>query len=165
MKKVVFKKMGSSAPIGLYVIGIAALFMTGFLTLVVFGAQTYRDTVTSQTRNNHARAKLSYICAAVRAADAGGAVEVKEAVLDGGASTKVLSLADRDSGYAIRIYCYDGKLMEEYAKADAPLSPSSGSVVGETGSFEIETDGRLLRIRTDDGSVLLHLRSGAAPVQ
>ena len=34
-----------SSPLGLYVIGIAALFLAGFLMLVIFGAQTYRNTV------------------------------------------------------------------------------------------------------------------------
>lgn len=148
-----------STPLGLYVIGIAALFLAGFLLLVIFGAQTYRHTVAVQDGNNHTRATLSYIAAAVRASDTAGGVQVTEAILEDGTDTHILSLADGDTGYALRIYLSDGRLMEEYARAEALLTPSASSVVGETSLFEVEKKGGLLRVRTDDGTVLLHLRS------
>ena len=58
------KREGTS-PLGLYTIGIAALFLAGFFLLVVFGAQSYRDTVGGQNRNGEARAELAYLAAAV----------------------------------------------------------------------------------------------------
>jgi len=153
-------KKSYSSPLGLYVIGIAALFLAGFLMLVIFGAQTYRHTVGVQNGNNHTRATLSYVTAAVRAADTAGGVRVEEAVLDDGTVTQVLSLADGDTGYVLRIYLHEGSLMEEYARAEAPLTPSASNVIGETGLFEVEKDGPVLRVRTDEGSVLVHLRAG-----
>ena len=39
------------SPIGLYTIGVAALFLAGFFLLVVFGAQSYRNTVAGQNGN------------------------------------------------------------------------------------------------------------------
>ena len=140
-------------------IGIAALFLAGFLMLVIFGAQTYRNTVGVQADNNETRATLSYITAAVRASDAMGAVRVTETLLSDGTDTQVLELADGDTGYALRIYCRGGQLLEEYARAEAPLEPSASNVIGDTGIFEAVKDGGLLRVRTDEGSVLLHLRA------
>ena len=62
-------KSAKGPSIGLFTIGIAALFLIGFLLLVIFGAQTYRNTVGSQNRNNEARATLSYLSAIAKAGD------------------------------------------------------------------------------------------------
>jgi hypothetical protein len=148
-----------SSPLGLYVIGIAALFLAGFLMLVIFGAQTYRNTVSVQNGNNETRATLSYISATVRAYDTTGAVEVTEAKLADGTATQVLALADGNTGYAVRIYTAGGNLMEEYARTDAALTPSASNVIGATQTFEAIREGDILRVRTDEGSVLLHLRA------
>lgn len=148
-----------SSPLGLYVIGIAALFLAGFLMLVIFGAQTYRNTVSVQNGNNETRATLSYISATVRAYDTTGAVEVTGAKLADGTATQVLALADGNTGYAVRIYTAGGNLMEEYARTDAALTPSASNVIGATQTFEAIREGDILRVRTDEGSVLLHLRA------
>lgn len=140
-------------------IGNAALFMAGFLALVIFGAQTYKSAVGIQSRNNRTRATLSYITSAVRAADASGAVRVEDGTLDDGTKTQILALDDGDTGYCLRIYCKEGNLMEEYARTDGQLSPSAANAVGQTELFKVEKNGQVLRVRTDDGSVLLHLRA------
>ena len=86
--------------IGLYTIGIAALFLAGFLLLVVFGAQSYRNTVGAQNGNMQNRAVLAGISTAVRGFDARDAVSVSEDQVFG----QVLNLSDGDSGYALRLY-------------------------------------------------------------
>lgn len=152
-------KTSRSSPLGLYVIGIAALFLAGFLMLVIFGAQTYRNTVSVQNDNNETRATLSYISATVRAYDNAGAVEIKQEQLADGSETQVLALADGNTGYAVRIYTSGGNLMEEYARTDAALTPSASNIIGATQTFEAEKEGSILRVRTDEGSVFLHLRA------
>ena len=152
-------KVSRSSPLGLYVIGIAALFLAGFLMLVVFGAQTYQNTVAVQNGNNQTRSTLSYISAVVRASDAAGSVKVAEVVLEDGGTTKVLSLADGDTGYALRVYLHEGMLMEEYARAEAELVPAASNEIGATDIFDVEKDGSILRVQTGDGKVLLHLRA------
>ena len=73
----------------------------------------------------------------------------------------MLALADGSSGYALRIYRKDGMLLEDYASADAALNPEEAQRLGMTERFEAEKlPGNLLKLRTDAGSVLLHLRSG-----
>ncbi|MBQ9662853.1 MAG: DUF4860 domain-containing protein [Oscillospiraceae bacterium] len=147
------------SPLGLYTIGIAALFLAGFFLLVVFGAQSYRGTVAGQNGNMHSRALLSYLSTTVKAYDAAAAVSLREDAELG----QVLVLADGNSGYALRIYRYNGVLLEDYAAADTPLRPEEAQRIGETGLFEAElVTGSLLRLNTDAGSVLLRLRCGEA---
>ena len=143
--------------IGLYTIGIAALFLAGFLLLVVFGAQSYRNTVGAQNGNMQNRAVLAGITTAVRGFDARDAVSVSEDQVFG----QVLNLSDGDSGYALRLYMADGALLEEYSRADAAPSPEAAQKLGDTRKFAVSLDHDLLQISTDAGTVLLHLRSEA----
>ena len=82
------------AGLGLYTIGIAALFLAGFFLLVVFGAQSYRSTVGGQNRNMQSRALLSYLSTTVKGYDAEGAVGIDEDAEVG----KVLILREGRSG-------------------------------------------------------------------
>ena len=147
------------SPAGLYTIGIAALFLAGFFLLVVFGAQSYRKTVGVQNGNMESRAVLAGMATAVRGFDIRDAVSVTEYPEFG----QVLNLADGDSGYALRLYMADGALLEEYTRTDAPLTPESAQKLGDTREFTVVLDGDLLRLRTDAGTVLTHLRSEAGP--
>ena len=149
-------KNRAESPLGLYTVGIAALFLAGFFLLVVFGAQSYRATVLSQGGNNDTRAVLSYLSTAVHAADERGAVHVRH-----GAEGTELRLDDGDTGYALRIYLSEGELVEEYARADAPRGSAEVHAIGRTTTFDIRGEGAgTLRVFTDAGEVLLHLRSG-----
>ena len=144
------------SPLGLYTIGIAALFLAGFFLLVFFGAQTYRATVTSQTGNNQTRSLLSYLATCVSGYDTAGSVSVYESEYG-----TVLSVRDGDTGYGLRIYRYQDALVEEYAAVDAPLSPERAQVIGETKLFRVTTlSPDLLQAETDAGRVLLRLRTG-----
>ena len=151
--------MGSSrrSPLGLYTMGIAALFLAGFLMMVVFGAQTYRDTAASQAYGNDERAILSYLSTCVKGGDSAGNVKVTS-----GEYGQVLTVGD-GSGYALHIYRYGGELLEEYRALGTTLSPENANVLGKTDIFVIETPvADTLRITTDAGAILLHLRSGVA---
>lgn len=143
-----------ASPLGLYTIGIAALFLAGFFLLLVLGAQSYRDTVTGQDRNMETRALLAYFAASVKGSDMPGAVAVRETE-----EGPVLFIADGDTGYALRIYCRDGTLLEEYAQAEAPLAPETAQVIGKTETFSVEEGDGLWTVTTDAGRVRLHLRS------
>lgn len=147
------------SPLGLYTIGIAALFLAGFLLLVVFGAKSYQRTTDGQNENMHSRALLSYLSTIIKAYDTSGAVSVQGTEEDG----QVLWLKDGSSGYVLRIYVRDGMLLEDYAAESAALRPEEAQRIGETEQFEIFLLAEdSLRVTTDAGSVLLHLRSGEA---
>ena len=144
-----------TTPLGLYSIGIAALFLLGFFLLVVFGAQNYRNAVTAQHANNDSRVLLSYVSTCLRSCDEAGCVRIAQE--DG---SSVLVIADGDSGFASRLYLSDGHLVEDYAETDAPLDPEYAEIIGETGVFVVEeVEDGLLAVTTDAGRSLIYVRS------
>ena len=141
--------------LGLYAIGVSALFLAGFFLLVVFGAQTYRGTVSAQAENNKNRALLSYFATCISSNDSGGAVYISDSQYG-----PVLQIPDGDSGYGLLIYCHDGELLETYASLSSELVPEEDVAIGRTDVFEAEMLGEgMLRITTDAGSTLVRLRS------
>lgn len=140
---------------GIYTMAVAGFFLAGFFLTVVFGAQTYRAIVAGQARNNQARVLLSYLSTCVRQNDTPGAVSILEE--DG---RTVLSIADGDTGYALRIYQEGDSLLEDYGEAGAKLYPDSAQTIGETRVFRIEDlGGDTYAVVTDAGRVLFCLRS------
>ncbi len=140
---------------GIYMMAVAGVFLAGFFLTVVFGAQTYREIAQGQSRNNEARALLSYISTCVRMNDTPGAVRVSRE--DG---EPVLVIADGQSGYAIRIYRYGDSLVEDYGEAEGALCPDMAQVIGETEEFRIEElENGAYAVVTDAGRVLFGLRS------
>ncbi|MBQ3481465.1 MAG: DUF4860 domain-containing protein [Oscillospiraceae bacterium] len=153
-------KQNEKNPILLLSVGIAALFLLGFLLLVAFGARTYRDMVDSQYGNMDERALSAYIAASVKANDSRGALRVEDS--DCG---QVLVVADAGSGWALRYYRYEGQLVEDYARDGTPLAPEEAQRIGPTELFSVERgDNGLVTVITDAGRILLHTRSteGAA---
>ena len=142
-------------PLGLYSIGIAALFLLGFFLLIVFGAQNYRNAVAAQHENNDSRVLLSYVSTCIRGNDQTGCVRIRE---ENG--NTVLVIADEESGYASRLYLSEGNLVEDYAETDAALDPANAQIIGETTVFMVEeVQEGLLCVTTDAGSSLIYLRS------
>ena len=147
-----------SSPLGLYTFGIAVLFLAGFLLLVILGAEAYRNTEESRNRNFESRAVLSYIAAAVRGNDSSGEIRVLEG--QGPEGSDVLLIGD-GSGYASRVYLSGGMLLEDYGPEDSALRTEGAQKIGKAGSFEasLDPDTGFLEVMTDDGNVLLHVRS------
>lgn len=145
----------SKSPVTFITMGIAGLFLAGFFLLVIFGAQTYRSIVEGQTGNNHTRELLGYLATCAKANDSRGAVSVSE-----GEGGQVLVIADGSSGYALRIYRYQGTLVEDYGRLESELDPEEAMVIGETEVFRIEQwpEG-IYEVITDEGSVLFYGRS------
>lgn len=136
-------------------LGVMALFLLGFLLLVTFGARSCRDITGSQYRSMDARALTAYLAASVKANDSRGAIGVEDS-----AYGQVLVVADRESGYALRYYRYDGQLLEDFAPIGAPLSPEGAQRIAPTGVFSVERrDEALLAVTTDAGRTMLHIRS------
>ena len=151
-------KSSERSPLGLYTIAIAALFLAGFFALVLFGALTYRNTVEERDLNYGTRGLSSYISTSVMGNDSLDGVTVEDSEYG-----QVLVLTQKGSGsasYAVRIYRYDGNLVEDFAKSGSPLSPGSAQVIGKCGTFTVtRPSGNLLEITTDAGSVLVNVRS------
>ena len=140
------KKSGGS-PVGFYTMGVACLCLAVFFLTVVFGARTYRGIVAAQAENDADRAVLSYLTTCMKANDTDGIT--------------VLSIADGGSGYGLRIYQYQGALLEEYGKLGEELRPGDAQVIGETAVFRVEEVAeRTYAVTTDGGRVLFRARCG-----
>lgn len=150
-------KRSVRSPVGFYTIGMAALFMTGFFLLVVFGAEIYGSIVSGQNGNNEERSVLAYIAAEVKSGDQTGGIEVFH-----GEGSDVLIIRDdpENSEYAVRVYLRNGRLMEDYGRVSGELNPGSALALGKTQTFQVEAvDGNTLSISTDEGRVLVSLKS------
>ncbi len=148
-----------SQPQAFFTLGIAGLFLAGFFLLVTFGAATYRQAVEGQAANNRTRALLSTLSTSLRAHDHAGGAEVRTGE-EQGVEGPVLVIRDRDSGYALRLYRWEGKLLEDYGPAEGPLWPEEAQVLGETEVFRIEESNGVPYAVTDEGKVPLLMRSG-----
>lgn len=154
-------KHSGKNPILAFAVGVVALFLSGFLLLVVFGAGSYRDLVDSQYGNMDERGLTAYLAASVKANDARGAVGVEDSLYG-----PVLVVTDQSSGYALRYYRYESALVEDFAQAGSPLAPEQAQRIAPTERFELEQPAEgLIAVYTDAGRTLLSIRSGegAAP--
>ncbi len=144
-------------PVMFFTLAVEALFLIAFLFLTIFGAGIYRETVEVQAANGQSRLLLSYFSTRTKNADTKDAVTLYDDDIG-----QVLSFADSVSGYAVRVYQKDGKLLEDYALAGSPLAPGSAAVIGRTEVFKVKRDGkRTFVVSTDAGSVTFTLKSGA----
>lgn len=131
------------------------LFLAGFLLLVVFGAKTYKGSVDSQAADDQNRALMGYFATCVSANDNNGAVYISE-----GEYGHVLEIPDQNTGYGLRIYCFEGQLMEAYMNLDGQIVPENDICIGKTQTFNLEfIKDDTLKITTDEGSVIIRMRS------
>ena len=152
-----------TSPLGYYTIGIAALFLLGFLLLIIFGAQVYQDTVANQDQNDTTRALRSYLVTCTRSASADD-VELK----DGGADIDGQILVIRDSGtdYGLQVFLQDGQLMEVYGRLGEDPDPASAQPIAATQVFEVEQIAEgAFAVTTDEGRTLLHVRAAAGEAE
>lgn len=148
-------RSGKSSSLGYYTIAVAALFLTGFLLLVIFGAGSFQTVLSAQRQNVKTRSVLSYLATSVKNNDASGSVSVREEE-----TGPVLVIADGASGYAQRIYRIGDDLVEDLAPLSSPLSPDNAEIIGPAGRFEIAFPmPGLLEISTDEGTVLVRIHS------
>ena len=141
-------KEKQSVSLGLFTLGIAALFIGGLLMLVVFGAVSYRTMVSVQRDNDETRALSAYLLTTLteRRTDP---VRIEDSSFG-----QVLVVSEEETGYAIRIYCHEGELVEDYARDGSELNPLNANPIGTTGFFEVrEASEGLLAITTDAGEV------------
>ena len=137
---------------GFYTMGILALFMAGFLLIVIFGANIYKGTVETQESNNNTRAILSSISSLSKSQDPGRIGIVKDDEVGA-----VLVVEEGDTGYAQKVYRYKGDLVQEYSRTEGALSPEGAQIIEKTKTFTVEKKGRsMIAVDTDAGQVLLH---------
>ena len=124
-----------------------AVLLIVIILLVVFSASSYRRSTESQEINDNRRAVLSYVITAAKD-HAPGAVTIKDF-----AGSPGIAIA-AGAGFEQKIYCHDGKLLEEFSRDDMPAYPDDANEIGTVGMFEPSfLDDEILEIKTDLGTV------------
>lgn len=105
--------------------------------------------------DNRDRLLTAYLSGILKSGDEADAWSVTE-----GPYGQVLRITDAGSGYEIRLYRYDGKLVEDYGRSGSELAPETAQPIAATKIFEayIAADGAC-RVYTDAGMVLAVPRS------
>ena len=133
---------------------MTAVFMVGFLLLVIFGTGIYRNITNTREEANLSRTLSSYLHTASKMNEAGIEIDTIE-------GQKVLVIADGDTGFGNRIYLNEGYLVEDYGMLGDELHRSSALKIAETSIFELEEiSDTLIRATTDDGDVFLTRMKG-----
>lgn len=128
------------------------LLVALLVVLILFCGSGYERVNKSRSFNYDSRAQLSYIANRVSASDTAGGVSVRDGVL-------VLTDRTGSGNYETRFYLDSGRLMEEYAKDSAPLSPEKAGIIGETAVFSAEIRNRILTLTTDKGTMAVAIES------
>ena len=154
---------------GVFVFLLLALFAMMSVLLVLFGAQMYRGIAERMEQNNDDRVLFSYVRSMVRAEDSYDAVRVED---HGG--MKTLGLYENIDGtdYVTWIYEYEGKLLEQFTRADSAMMPDHGVEIMDITEFQPSMDGNLLTVAMFDPegrdvtvSTALRCGSAAVPVE
>ena len=121
----------------LFVLALFLVFTLSTLTLVLFGANIYQNTVNSREDNYHARTVCSYISGKFRSNDSAGDISIGS--IDGQPSL-ILNQEINDASYSTYIYEYDGYLRELFVSDSVTLGAevlNAGNKLCPVDKFEV----------------------------
>ena len=121
----------------LFVLALFLVFTLSTLTLVLFGANIYQNTVNSMEDNYNARTVCSYISEKFRSNDSAGDISVGS--IDGQPSL-ILNQEINDASYSTYIYEYDGYLRELFVSDSVTLGAevlNAGNKLCPIDKFEV----------------------------
>ena len=138
------------------------VFVVVDLLALAAGASSYGSLTKMQASNDARITSLGPVISSVRANDIDGGVRKSSDAPEGEAL--VLTQSDDQGTYETRIYLYKGKIMQEYALANAPYTPSKATELASSSTFEFSYDNNVLTIKTDagEGKVALRNQQGGA---
>lgn len=138
---------------------ITLLFATVSLFLLLallVGTNAYRSVNSVRDASDNTRASLSLIANSIRMNDATDAV----GVADGPEGQALVLTEQLENGtYETRLYAYQGRIVEEYSRANAAFNPERARELVVSDRFEFTYENGLLTVYTDQGSTSVALRS------
>lgn len=123
-----------------FILLLFSLFALSSLSLVLIGANVYRNIVHGMDENSQTRSCFSYVANKVRAAGADG---VQLETIDG-QQALVLPSSYNGEAYNTYIYAYAGYLTELFTRADNGFTPGSGDKITPVSGFSMAKDGSAL---------------------
>lgn len=140
----------------LFIILLFGIIIVFLFIMLLFGVNIYDTTNKSRVENDERRLGLSLIANSIRMNDVTDAVGVGQ-----GPEGRSLVLTENIEGvaYETRIYTYEGKIVQEYAMAQTPYTPTRTREIVASSRFEFEYRNGLLTVYTDQGETSVAFRS------
>ena len=145
-------RIGSRA----FMIILLAVFFVVLMTGLAAGVAMYQAVANNQIDTNQARMQAGLLASNVRANDTAMALGTGEG--PEGRSLVLCETYGSDS-YEMRIYLYQGQIVQEYSVAGSEYTPARAQPLIESTTFDFELHGNLLVLHTDQGATNIALRS------
>lgn len=135
---------------------LMGVFFVVLMIGLVAGVAMYRAIADGQSRAAEQNMRAGLVASCVHAGDAYDALRRGQ-----GPEGDALVLVDHVAGeeYEMRIYQYDGSLVQEYALAGRPYNPSGANVLLDAREFSFTIDGGLITLLIDGSPLDLYVRS------
>ena len=139
-----------------FTIILLAVFFVVLMTGLAAGVSMYQSIANNQIETNMARMQSGLLASNIHANDVANSVGTGE-----GPEGRALVLTDRINGesYEMRIYLYQGQIVQEYSVAGAAYTPARAQPLIQSSTFDFELYGSLLVLKTDQGATNIALRS------
>lgn len=134
---------------GVFVFLLLGVFAVMSMMLVLESAQAYRSVVNATNNHNQERIVRAYVRNALSAEDCAQAVRLEE---QNGIQVLAIGAPPEDGteGYIKYIYCYDGKLWDQYASTNYAFRPDYGEEICAMQQLDMALEGQLLRLTMVD---------------
>ena len=131
---------------GIFVFVLLGLFALLSSLMVLMSAQAYRSTAARTQQNSQERLITAFVRNALAAADTVQAEQL------GGLTVLTLPEGQDADGetYVKRLYCYEGKLMEQLSLSDS-FHPENGETICDALALDTRMEGTLLIVTLTDG--------------
>ena len=138
------------------------VFVCALLLALAAGVGVYRHIHATGSATEQARLAGALVTNVVRSKDAEAAVSLGTA--PGGGQSLVLTERLDSGTFEMRLYLYDGELVEEYVPAGTAYDPAHAEPLVAASAFAVELDGDAgaLRVTCDDTTTFIALRSHGA---
>ena len=119
---------------GLMSFVLVAVFAVMSMLLVAVGIQAYQGIIGNAEGNQDLRSSMSFVANQIRTADISGNIQVSEY---GGASMLTIGQDELSPGYELRVYLYQGALMEQLYDSSDDFNPEYGDVIANAQGFNL----------------------------
>lgn len=139
-----------------------ALFIIVLLVALVAGVRAYSTIVDEGNDANEHRYANGLITNSIRAMDTYGSIREGE----GPQGPSIVMMENTDAGFfETRIYQWQGEVILEFSSSSEPYTPSKGTKLLDSETFEFTLDPELLVVTTDEGTTDIAIRSAGSGVR
>lgn len=140
----------------LFTIVLLVVFFIALMGGLAAGVMVYRSVAATQADTSVQRMQTGLISSIVRANDDASSLGTGT----GPEGPSLVMTENLPSGtYEMRIYLYQGQVVEEYSVAGMPYTPERAQALVPSETFGFTAKGKLLTVTTDQGPVDIALRS------